>query len=301
LRPGVKGNLFSPKFTYALQFDVNRNGGDVTLLDAFVHYKFTDNWGVKLGQFKESVFHERDIGGLRPLAVDMSIADALIGGAQTDRVQGVALTYGSKENPLRAEFAFHDGANSKNTSYQDVGSNFGVGGRVEYKLTGDWADYREWTARNTRKDLLVVGGGADLTQSGDVNVYRTTIDAQWKLPSNLSVFGALHANFTESDDDSQDYGGVLQVAYAFNPVWEAFGRYSIVAFDEVVNGEDTYNEIVGGVNYYLGPDGAWGNNAKLTFDVVYLPDGSPSGLSGLGYVASDDEEFVFRSQFTLSL
>src|SRR5690606_27318260 len=55
-----------------------------------------------------------------------------------------------------------------------------------------------------------------------------------------------------------------------------------------------------GVNYYLGPDGSYLHRAKFTVDVVYLPDGLPNNQTGLGYLASDDEQFVLRGQFQLT-
>ena len=88
------GNVFSPKFTYSFVWDTNRANGNVALLDAWGQYAFAKEWAVKAGQFKESVFHERDVSGYQQLAVDRSLNDALLGGNLTDRVQGVALVYG---------------------------------------------------------------------------------------------------------------------------------------------------------------------------------------------------------------
>ena len=41
--------------------------------------------------------------------------------------------------------------------------------------------------------------------------------------------------------------------------------------------------------------------AKITFDVVYLPDGSPSNQDSLGILGSTKEEWVLRGQFQLIL
>ena len=39
-----EGNVFSPELTYQLQWEVNRNGGDVLLLDAWAQYRFAEQW-----------------------------------------------------------------------------------------------------------------------------------------------------------------------------------------------------------------------------------------------------------------
>lgn len=301
LRPRIDGNVFSPNLTYSFQWDVARNGGNVTLLDAWAQYKFGEDWAIRIGQFKESVFHERDIGFTRQLAADRSILDS-IAGNETDRVQGVALLYGGgKEDSLRAEVAFHDGANSKNTDFRNNSSHFGVGGRVEYRVSGNWADYRDFTAKGTTTDLLVVGAGADFTQTGDTDVIRSVIDVQWEYASGLGVFGAVYGRFTNSDDNRTDYGASVQVGYLLNPSWEVFGRYSVLRFDDVGGDDRTVHEIVGGVTRYLGPNGSYKHSAKATVDVVYLPNGFPTDQTGSGILAGDGDEVVLRAQFILSL
>jgi len=300
------GNAFSPDFTYSFVFDTNRSGGNVSLLEAWGAYKFADHWSVKLGQFKESAFHEKDVPFTNQLAVEKSLVNAILGGDQVDRVQGVALLYGGgKEDDVRAEFALHDGANSKNTNFQDTDTgDWGVGARGEYKLGGDWANYRDFTAKGTKEQLFVVGAGADFTQAGDVDILRATADAQWESADGLGIYGAFHGNQTDAGDagDGFDWGALAQVGYLINKKTELFARYDLVALDDVAPGdEDTFNEFTIGANYYLGPDGAYLHRAKFTLDVVYLPDGAPSSQSGLGILGSDEDQFVLRGQFQLQI
>jgi hypothetical protein len=303
LRPRIDGNLFTPKFTYFLRWDSARNGGGVTLLDAQAQYQFADHWAVKFGQFKESVFHEKDVSFIGQLAVERTLVDALLGGNLTDRVQGVALSYGGKDDtPLRVETAFHDGANSKNTNFEDTAAgNFGLGARAEYKVAGKWADYRDFTARSTKEALFVVGGGAEFTEAGDSDAVLTTLDAQYKTPTGWSLYGALHGNFVEGDDSAFNWGALAQVGYAINKKWEPFVRYDLVSLEDADGGDDVYNELTAGVNYYLGEDGSYGHRAKVSVDFLYLPDGAPNDQTGLGILASDGAEFVLRTQFQLVL
>jgi hypothetical protein len=298
------GNVFSPDLTYSFVFDTDRSSGTVSLLDAWAAYKFADQWTVRLGQFKESVFHERDLQPFTQLAVERSLVDAVLGGNQTYRVQGVSLIYGGgKDDAVRAEFAVHDGANSRNTNFEDTANgDFGFGARGEYKLKGDWADYKDFTAKGTKSDLLVLGVGGDYTQAGDSDILRSTADAQWENTTGLGLYGAIHGNFSDGSlGDGTDWGFLAQAGYLINKKVEVFGRYDVVLFDDDTINGDTFNEFTIGANYFLGPDGAYLHRAKFTLDFVYLPDGAPSAQTGLGILASDQDEFVVRGQFQLQI
>lgn len=301
------GNVISPDLTYSFVWDTNRGGGVVSLLDAWAQYRFAPQWAVKIGQFKESVFHERDLSGYSQLAVDRTLVDQVLGGNLTDRVQGVSLIYGgTKDNAVRAEIAYHDGANSKNTNFQDGPVSFGAGGRFEYKFDGDWADYKDFTAKGTKKTLLVAGIGADFTQRDTADTVLTTADLQWKGPGGLALYGAVHGNYTDlrtptaADGSLVDWGAIAQASYLFNPAWEVFARYDIVALDQALaGGEDTFSEITVGLNHYLGDEGNAIHRAKVTLDFSYLPDGSPSAQTGIDVLAGNEAQFVVRAQFQL--
>jgi len=305
------GNAFSPKFTYSFVWDTNRANGNVALLDAWGQYAFAKEWAVKAGQFKESVFHERDVSGYQQLAVDRSLTDALLGGNITDRVQGVSLIYGgTKENPVRAEVAYHDGANSRNTDFRDGTTNWGAGLRGEYKVFGDWASYKDLTAKGGKENLLVVGGGADYTDRDGAGVLLTTADVQYEAADRFVVYGAFHGDFTDPHENASggvrrfDWGALGQVGYLLSKQWEVFGRYDVVVLDDdavAAGAEDTFHEITGGVNYYLGKDGQYLHRAKISLDVTYLPNGAPSDQTQAGILAADGDEIVVRAQFQFML
>jgi hypothetical protein len=322
LRPRIDGNAFTPDFTYSVVLDTNRNGGGVSLLDAWGQYKFAPTWSVKFGQFRESWYHEGDVPDYNQLAVERSLIDAVLGGSQVDRVQGLSLIYGNKEQPVRVEVTYHDGANSKNTDFRDVQpgalptdppvfvSNFGTGARVEYKPFGDWADYRDFTAKGTKQNLLVLGAGADLTEAGDTNVLRTTADVQWENTHGLGLYGSFNGNYTDlgtvaaGPDNRFDWGTLVQAGYLVAPAWEVFGRYELLQLDPLlVAGQTTFNEFGVGVNYYLGPGGSYLHRAKVTVDALYLPNGAPSNQTGTGVLANPngDAEYVLRAQLQLLL
>ncbi len=286
MKAGLKGNAFAKELKYDFNLAVNRSSGTPSLEKAFVEYGFSDEWAVKIGQWKENVFHEETTSSSKQIAVDRSLLNEELGGGNTDYVQGVSLLYTS--DAIAGELALTDGANSDNTNYTDGSANYGVSARVDYKVFGDWKSYGDFTALKNKEDLLVVGAGFDYTESGDDTIVYHTVDAQWEV-GQLGLYAAYVATWADDgDNDEYSWGALVQAAYLMDENWELFGRWGFIE-------EDSLNEITVGANYY------WhGHNAKATVDVVVLPDGSPSD-SGLGYVSSDELQVVVRGQFQLAL
>jgi hypothetical protein len=314
----LAGHVFSPKWTYDIRWASGENNrtraessSQLILENAYVQYQCQPAWAFRGGQWKDNVFHEENVYAGHLLAVDRSLVNEIIGGGNTDYVQGVAAIY-DKGGPFRAEVSLHDGAGSRNTDFTDVNTNFGFSGRAEYALMGDYTGYDTMSARRNdganRHDMLVLGGGADWTQAGDTNVIFHTIDAQWEPGGirGLAAYGAFLGRFVQngqaadgSADDFYDIGFVVQGAYMLNNRWEVFGRYSFTELDsdEVAAGqENNFNEITIGLNYYL-----HGQSAKFTIDASWLPNGCPSDIASVDYLASTDDEFVVRAQFQLLL
>jgi hypothetical protein len=156
----------------------------------------------------------------------------------------------------------------------------------------------------------VFGVGADITQAAAADVLRGTADVQYEATNKLAIYGALHANYSDindpegeiDDDSTDDYGALVQAGYLLTDQLEVFGRYDIVQLDqETDGGEDTFNEITAGINYYLGDKGNAVHKAKLSLDVTYLPDGSPSAQTAQGVLAGEEDQVVVRAQFQLIL
>jgi hypothetical protein len=306
----LEGTAFSPDLTYKFQWETQTEGGSVDLLDAWARYMFADDWGFRLGQFKDPVHHEFLTGEQYQLAVDRSLVDSLLGGGLTGYTQGATLIYGgyNKNNPLNVEVGLTDGLNQANTGFVDQDFNFGIAGRAEYKVMGDWKSYRDFSAKGNKEDLLVLGGGGDWSQSGSGNVYLGTVDAQYESTSGLGIYGAglvdhFDAEFT-GDNSATDWGALVQVGYLLTPNWEIFGRYDFTKFEQnQITDHDYFNEITVGVNYFLGQDGSAFHRAKFTVDLSYLPQGSPAPLGQIDVLDdnSGSNEWLLRAQFQLLL
>ncbi|MGH7176832.1 MAG: porin, partial [Tepidisphaeraceae bacterium] len=183
----MDGNAFGPDFTFRFLWETNFSDGSVFLQDAWVLYRITDGWSLRIGQFKEPWNKEECAGDFVALACDRSLMNALIGGGQTLRSQGVSLIHAGDKH--RAEIMFDDGLSTINSGFQNTQSDstlfpfvtdFGVSGRVDYLIKGLWRDADDFTALAGREELIDVGAGFSFTQGGANDIVFYTLDAQYK-------------------------------------------------------------------------------------------------------------------------
>jgi hypothetical protein len=310
-----EGNALTPDLIYKFQWESNNTNGNVFLQDAWVRYKFADQWRVEAGQFKDGIHHEEAMPDQFQLTADRSFINALIGGGNIDRIQGVMLMYDDAEH-WRVNLVAHDGYNTKNTNYTDSGGgsafvavvdpDYGVSARVEYQAKGTAKQYDDFTALGNKQELLVFGAGANWSQGGDSSVLFHTADAQWENTSGLGVYGALLGMCREIGEDSPipegsyyDWGGLVQAGYLIGARFEVFGRYEYISVDDdalTVTDEDTLHEITAGANYFFS-----GHKLRMTIDLSWLPNGSPIALPLLGILAGDEDQLVLRVQAQLVL
>jgi len=321
---GAWGHAISENLMYNFRWasGENNGGGGLSLENAYIQYKFADTMAFRIGQYKDNWTHEETVESYRQLAVDRSLMNEVLGGGNTDYVQGLALIYDQNTGGgLRAMLSFHDGANTKNTSFLDQGASgpvisttsadFGISGRVEYAIVGSYKDYEQFSAQGNTQSLLVIGGGVDWTQDNSTNIYFHTADIQWVPQSirGLSVYGAVVGIYADGDNvvtsggesNFYDWGALVQAGYCLNDRWELFGRYDYTHLDEdmIAAGlENELHEFTIGANYYLK-----GHNAKVTVDLSWLPNGAPADVHSIDVLTTpgDKDEIVIRGQFQLLL
>jgi hypothetical protein len=328
---GFYGTAFSPDLSFRFLWQDTVTGGTLNLQYGYAQYTFAHNvaggdLAVRAGQFKNIVFKEEFTPDRAQLMVERSLANSLLGGAALgSETQGVDLLFIGADNPLHAELLIDDGIRSSNTDFRDnqpvttvvggvstttnVATDFGVAGRVDYKVFGKWKDVDDLTGTAGRADLLVIGGGVDFSQGDNNSTVHYTMDAQYQLRRKLALLVALYGNQadlrnTSGPSSRSDWGVQVEAGYFITPALQAIARYSLVKFDSdfKTGGEDTFHEISGGLNWFFGKDGEFGHRARLTIDVNYLPNGSPA-LPGLDYLANPNkkDEVVVRTQLQFSL
>ena len=315
-------------FTYFIQLQGDQ-GAAFGLLDAYGVYRFglDSPVAVKGGQFKDPVWHERNLSEANLLAVDRSLMEFLLEGGQTARVQGIDLMY--DRDRLRGQLGLHDGFNSGNTKFFDGGgiaagigggagvtpTDFGVSGRGEFMAIGnrtrEFNPFTEYdggfTALGDKQSILVFGGGADYSEAGSNSVLFHTLDAQYDNPCGFSAYAAYSGTYRDLKHNQgvvpgfyYDPGFQLQFAYLITPKIEPFVRYDYTylppgSTTNLVTGE--VQEITLGANYYV-----YLQHLKVTLDASYLPNGAPGDSDALGMLKdSGHNEVVVRLQFQLAI
>jgi len=324
----ASGNAYGPDVTYGLQITNNRNSAAIELDDIWVQYKFAPHNAVKAGQYKGPFNREELVSDGGQLAVERSLLNEVLGGGLTGpRSQGVSFLGGIggedyTKDPVHYEVMLNDGDGTPNTNFQDTSGttpdtrpDWGAIGRVDYKAFGSWTDYGKMSAKNSKEDLLVFGGGVSVSGNQGANVYRFTGDVLYQgLEGKLDVFAAAIGSYTDlrntaptAEDSRLDYGGLVQVGYLVAPAWEPFARADMVFIDDDfvatgAGGDNGFPELTLGVNYYMGKDGAAFNKAKLTLDATWLPSGTPGDRTALDELASGGKnEIVVRAQLQFAL
>ena len=327
-RLSLDGNVISPLLTYYMQAAQDSSMSHATLLDAYAMYHVSSQspLALKIGQFKDPVWHEDNLLESRLMAVDRSLVSALVGGGELDRVQGAAIIY--DQDYLRGQLAVHDGYDGLNTPFYGPSglgtavnacaglapTNWGASARAEYLAIGDrepafnpFSEYDQFTTRGDKQNILVAGGGFDYSESGANKLIYHTLDVQYNTTCGWAFYGAyfgayrnLYTNRGIKPGSYYDSGVLLQAAYLLTPCVEPFIRYDYTHLDgDAQPGiiQDNIDEITVGANYYL-----FGQQAKVTVDGSWLPNGSPTDVSYLDILQDNSHnEFVFRAQFQLAL
>jgi hypothetical protein len=326
--------LFSGNFTQNITYYVQLQDDEGTtfgLFDAYFTYHLGDESPLylRVGQFKDPVWHERNISEANLMAVDRTLVEYLLAGGQGSRVQGASLIY--DRDRLRAQLATHDGFDSINTSFFDTGGvgtgvggesgvtppNYGVSGRGEFLLIGDrtpgsdaYAEYDSgFTALGLKQNYLVAGAGMDYTEADRNNLFTPSADLTFDTTSGVALYAAYYGTIRDLKDNQgivpgnyYDNGFEAQAAYLVTRRIEPFARFDYVylapgslAGQGIVR--HSVQEITVGANYYI-----YKQNAKITVDGSYLPNGSPTDANALGILKDTGRnEFVLRAQFQLAL
>lgn len=324
----VDGTLFH-QVGYYVQISADEGAG-LTVLDAYANYHFGDSpFTLQAGQFKDPVWHERNISEANLLAVDRSLLEYFLAGGQGSRVQGFSLNY--NYDRVRAQLVAHDGFNSQNVKFFHSGgdgagvggesgvtpTDFGFSGRGEYMLIGNrtpdfnpYTEYDQFTSLGARQNILVVGAGADYTQAGANYLIAHSADVQFNSPCGFSAYAAYVATYRSLDANQgvppghyYDPGFQAQAAYVIGQRIEPYVRYDWIHLDpsstKAVSGINSHliQELTAGANYYL-----YGQKLKLTLDGSWLPNGSPGDADALGVLRdSGHYEFLLRTQVQLSI
>ncbi len=310
---GFSGHIFDKEFIYRVSGAFDRSGGGFNLEDAYAGHVFENGLILLWGQLRMPVLWEDVIHEAHALAVDQSVVNAVF---RQDRSQGVWLHYSADE--WRGWFGFSDGLRSEDTDLLGDGSDWALTLRAEFKFAGEWSQFDDFTSPPGSNFGLKLGL-ATHWQDGPDNSALFPETLLGAYTADLMIEGdgwnafiagvGLHSD-PDGGEETDDFGVVVQGGFMLPDTdWELFGRYDAVIPDGDRPGDDTFNTVTAGANYYL-----HGHAAKFTADIQWFLDdtagndlvssiatgggGSVGNRIGLLPTANEDE-IAIRIQFQL--
>ncbi len=304
------GHIYE-KFIYGIQGVFDRSGGRFTLEDAFAGYTFDNGLILIAGQYREPILWEEVINDTHALAVDQSVVNAVF---NQGRSQGVWLHY--QADDWRMWVGVNDGIRSANTDLGADPADIGATTRWEMKFGGDWAQFNSFSSPPDSEMAVKLGGGAHYEIGAhrpgvaDFDLFAYTGDVMVQGDGwNVFAMGVGLYMDPDTGPSFNDYGFMVQGGFFVDEQLEPFVRYDVVVPDSDRAGDDSFNTVTFGANYYL-----HGHAAKLTVDVQWFLDdtvnndlvsGVATGASGstgnrIGLLPSGEEDQVaLRLQFQL--
>jgi hypothetical protein len=356
MRFGFDGNAFSPDFQYFFNWTTNRtsgnnnvtsttgstkgttigtvsnsNGGVPILEEAWIKYHLPKTpFILQLGQQHDPILHEEITSSRYRHSAEISLTADIF-------VNGDAFTEGAmvifdpnlmgQDSPVRAEAGVNHGLRSANTNFLDFSNNgsynafdYGVAGRVEYKVMGRWKDYAQVAAVGVKEPLLVFGAGGDYSERGHAGQTVGAVDGMYADQNGFVVYGefldrytthnfgfytqsAVGASITDPKNPAyegkptNEYSGLIEAGYMFNNLIEPFGRFEYMKLAGTAVGTNPWVQaITGGVNVWF-----QGHRLKLTGECVYLPKGIPFDDTPNDVLAQPNGKSEVVGEFQLQL
>jgi hypothetical protein len=300
------GGRIHQDWGYKIVGAFSRSSGDFVLEDAFGTYAIAEGWLMSFGQFKLPFLREEFVSSKNQLAVDRSVMNTEF---SQGRSQGVM--FGYEGDAFRFTGAFSDGFRSANTDFDASPSDYAFTARLDYKVAGNWKQFRDFTSFRGSEYATLIGGavhwesGGDTGTTPDREILAATLDVGVEGNGwNIYAAGVYRSLDPAMGSDVDDYGFVVQGGVFVTDQTELFARWDAIFADDDRGVED-FNVITAGMNYYILPES---HAAKFTLDFQYLLDDpsdalipSSSGMRGLGLLANDtdDGQWALRAQMQI--
>jgi len=305
------GHIGSPKVTYFFMPTVNKSNGDIRSEYMFIKYQIDDQWNVLAGQFKAPFGREwLTSARLQPM-LERSYVHSLFTSLY---VQGVQLT--RQDDDTRLLLAVHNGTWGWHKDYHADNTDFALGARGEWKLAGNWKQFKDQTGW-AGDDFGLLLGSAVQFDKGETGSGTATPDI-FKYTADLSVesdgwnlLGAFTAREIESNGsagimDADQWAALIQGGVFIIPdKMDLYARYTWIDVDGVAFSQSsgvtaaTTNDVAQlvtvGSNIFLR-----GHSTKFTFDVIHAFEGLPKTDSSTGLRASSGPSTTARAQVMVS-
>ena len=309
------GNVFDKSWTYKIKGAFSRAGGNFFLEDGYVQKKLDGGLAIKVGQFKAPWMREELVSSSKQLTVERSIVNEYFNQGFS---QGIQLGY--EADSFRAWAWAGDGigsrgfgparSNSQNTNWDRTATNYSFAGRAEYKISGDWSQFKDFSSKRGSNSGMMAGVSA-VTQRANQNlsadadgtkVYGITGDFTWDMSgASLFVSGVwTNVDSPNAGGDSNPWGVTIQGGYFVTESVEAFVRYEYMDYDPtLLTNVAKYDGFTVGGNWFIN------SSVKFSADFSYNFASLAAGAfvaSSAGFRADEpgeDGQWAIRAQLQL--
>jgi len=278
------GNIYD-KFIYGIQGIFARSGGGFTLEDAYVGYVSDSGLIFIAGQYREPILWEDVLNDKYSLAVDQSVVNAVFAQGFS---QGAWLHY--QADDWRFWAGVNDGIRSANSDLGADPADFGVTTRWEYKFSGAWSQFDQFSSPRGAELGIKLGGGVHYeisphvpgplppagigTVETDLLAYTGDLMVEGDGWNVYAMGVGLYTDGNGAAPSASDFGLLVQGGVFVTENIEPFVRWDAIIPDDSRTGSSVFNTVTFGANYYI-----HGQAAKVTFDVQYFVDSvSSNGL-----------------------
>ena len=339
-----RGHVYTEDLQYLVRTEASpypqfgTGGGSFSLLDSWVRYNLSNEWSVRIGQFKLPFMREELVSEAERLAVEQSLVNFNF---TVGRSQGAELAYHDNHNAW--SLAFSDGLSTRGSVLSGLmggqvnnqggapGTNipalstnveFALTSRYERLMAGSWEQFEDFTSPiddeygallgaaihwqiNESNSTPIIGSGREPQSIG------ATIDysIEWGGASAFIAATYHYIDFAPNDAISiVHFLGIMgQVSMYIAPKWEIFVRGEWAQFEAGGGGTFQIPDlgiVTSGFNYYIeGHDVKW--TTDIGFSLTEIPPSGGQGgwgteLAGWRDVPQDGiPEVVIRSQLQI--
>lgn len=327
-----RGHVFDDDIEYLIRGDFARSGsqavgaGVFNLLDAWIRHSFTNEWSVRIGQFKLPFNREELVSPAHQLAVERSLVNEA---TQIGRSQGIELTYSDSLN--RFMIAVSDGglgnstlglinaSNPVNSSALASDVEYAATARYERLGAGTWEQFDDFTSPRGEEFGALWGAAISAQETefpgvsgffGQVTTRHVgaTLDLSLEWGGASGFISATHHYIDNPANGVFHITGIVaQAAVYVTSKTEVFIRGEYANLDNSSGGFRDLadlNLVTAGVNYYIdGHDLKW--TTDIGFGISQIEDASgatfASDLAGWRSELTGESrpQVVFRTQFQL--
>lgn len=290
-----QGHVVDPGWTYKIKGAFKREiNGRNLLEEAWIARSLGDGWKIRVGQFKPPWMREELVSSSRQLAVDRSVVNGYF---KQGYSQGVELAWSSDDFKITGWTGDGIGSrglgparfNGQNTPWNETATSYSFTGRAEWRLAGDWKQFKDFNSRRGSEFAAMVGlsgaiqranqnlGAASGTVAGGV-----TGDVTLAFDGGSIFVSGVWTSVTAPEADgggtNNPFGFTVQGGYFVGEDVEVFGRFAYMNYDlenQVDPKVGRFDGLTVGANWFINPAVKFALDWTINFDSLATP-----GLTG---------------------